>query len=119
MPRDSKVYLDDMKEAITKIQTYTREMTFESFTEKEIVVDAVIRNLAIIGEAVKNLSSDIKKGAKEIEWKKIAGLRDILVHAYFGINKRIVWDIVEKKIPELKKFLEGLETNDSKKKKKV
>ena len=114
MQRDSKVYLDDIKEAIKKIETYTQGMTSEIFTKNDIVVDAVIRNLAIIGEAAKSLSPEIKKDAKEIEWKKIAGLRDILVHAYFGVNKKIVWDIVEKKVPELKKFLEEIKTNGSK-----
>jgi len=108
MQRDSKVYLDDIREAIKKIETYTRGMSFESFAQKDVVVDAVIRNLAVIGEAAKNLPQELKKDYGEIEWKKIVGLRDILVHAYFGINKKIIWDIIEKKVPELKKFLEKL-----------
>lgn len=88
--RDSKVYIDDIKDAIKKIEEYTKEVTYPSFEKNQMLVDAVIRNLAIIGEAVKNLSQDIKKEFPAVEWKKIAGLRDILVHAYFGINKKIV-----------------------------
>ena len=107
MQRDSKVYIDDIKEAIKKIETYTKGMDFDSFSKEDIAIDAVIRNLAIIGEAVKNLPQDLKRDYGKIEWKKIAGLRDILVHAYFGVNKKIIWDIIEKKVPELKKFLEN------------
>jgi len=103
--RDSKVYIDDIKDALKRIEEYTKGITFASFEKNQMLVDAVIRNLAVIGEAVKNLPQDVKKEFPTIEWKKIAGLRDILVHAYFGINKKIVWDIVETKVPELKQIL--------------
>ncbi len=65
--------------------------------------DAVIRNLEIIGEAVKNVPVEVRNKFPEVDWKKIAGLRDILIHAYSGINEQILWDIVENKIPGLKK----------------
>lgn len=108
MSRDSKIYLDDIKDAIKRIEKYTRKANYDSFEKNQMLIDAVIRNLAIIGEAVKNLPQETKKQFPEIEWKKIAGLRDILVHAYFGINKKIVWDIVKNKIPELKKVLSNV-----------
>lgn len=108
MSRDSKVYIEDIKEALEKIEKYTENMNLENFSKNEMVIDAVVRNFAIIGEAVKNLPQEVKNKHKNIEWKKIAGLRDILVHAYFGVNKKIVWDIVEKKVPELKEFLKKL-----------
>ncbi len=103
--RDSQVYINDIKDALKRIEEYTKGMTFATFEKNQMLVDAVIRNLAIIGEAVKNLPQDVKKEFPAVEWKKIAGLRDILVHAYFGINKKIVWDIVETKVPELKQIL--------------
>ena len=65
----------------------------------EKTVDAVVRNLEIIGEAVKNITEEIRKEYNDIEWRKIAGLRDILIHHYFGINLPIIWDIVTRKIP--------------------
>ncbi|HEC86588.1 MAG TPA: DUF86 domain-containing protein, partial [Thermoplasmatales archaeon] len=67
------------------------------------IQDGVIRNLEIIGEAVKNLPDDIKKDYPEVEWRKIAGLRDILIHAYFGVDLEVIWDIVKNKVPELKR----------------
>jgi uncharacterized protein with HEPN domain len=67
----------------------------------------VVRNLEIIGEAVKHLPKDVQKGYPHVEWKKIAGLRDILIHAYFGIDHDIVWDVVTNKIPELKNRFYG------------
>ena len=103
--RDSKVYIQDIKDAVRRIETYTKGITFASFENNQMLVDAVIRNLVIIGESVKNLPEDIKKEFPDVEWKKIAGLRDILVHAYFGINKKIVWDIIKNKVPELQQLL--------------
>src|SRR3989344_8072688 len=101
MPKDSKLYIDDILEAIEKIERYTQKFSYQQFSKNDIVTDAVIRNLAIIGEAVKNLSQEIKKEHPEIEWKKIAGLRDILVHEYSGVNLEIIWDIIANKLSPL------------------
>lgn len=100
MPNEYKVYLEDILQAIGKIETYTQNMSWEDFQENEMAIDAVIRNLEVIGEAVKNIPTEIKKNRPEIEWRKIAGLRDILAHEYFGVDLRIVWDVIINKIQD-------------------
>ena len=102
MPNRYNVYLDDIIASIEKIQQYTAGCSYETFASNTLVVDAVIRNLEIIGEAVKKLSPEMKKKHPEIEWKNIAGLRDILIHEYSGVNLRIIWDVVVHKLPSLK-----------------
>ena len=109
MPKDYRVYLDDILEAIEKIEKYTKGMAYENFVKSDLVIDAVVRNLEIIGEAVKSLSSEIKRKYTKIEWRKIAGLRDILIHEYSGIDTKILWDIVSNKIPEFKKSIKEIE----------
>lgn len=101
MPRDSRVYLEDILEATRKITTYTGSLSKTSFLEDEKTLDAVIRNLEVIGEAVKKLPEDLRAQHSGVEWKKIAGLRDILIHEYFGLDAEIVWDIVRNKVPAL------------------
>jgi uncharacterized protein with HEPN domain len=101
--RDHKLYLDDIVEAIEKIEKYTSKVTFRGLQSNSLVVDGVVRNLEIIGEAVKRLPLHIKGKYPDIEWKKIAGLRDVLAHEYFGIDLEVVWDIVSNKLPVLKK----------------
>ncbi|MEK6979033.1 MAG: DUF86 domain-containing protein [Candidatus Micrarchaeota archaeon] len=96
------VYLDDILNCVEKIERYTTGLTYEEFISNDMVADAVIRNLEIIGEAVKNLPAEVKKEYSDIEWRKIAGLRDILIHEYFGINLLLVWDIIKNKLPSLK-----------------
>jgi len=108
MSRDYKVYLLDILSAIKKIEKYTSTHTLTRFYNDELVVDAVVRNLEIIGEAVKNLPEAFKSKHQQIEWKKIAGLRDILIHEYFGVDQEILWDIVKNKLPQLKKELAKL-----------
>jgi len=108
MPREYKAYLKDILEAIHKIERYTENISFEEFVNNELVQDGVVRNLEIIGEAAKNIPGDIKREYPDVEWRKIAGLRDILIHAYFGIDVEIVWDIVKNKVPKLKEKIEEI-----------
>ena len=98
MSRSLDLYLADIIEAIRKINSYTTLMSFEEFCGDERTIDAVIRNLIIIGEAVKNIPDDIRQLEPEIEWRKIAGLRDFAAHAYFNVSEQIVWDVVNTKL---------------------
>ena len=103
MSRDYKVYLEDILEAIGKIRTYTAGMSADSFASDDKTLDAVLRNLEVIGEAVKCVPDEVRTQHEEVEWKKIAGLRDILIHQYFGIDAEIIWDVVQNKLPELER----------------
>ena len=90
MPRPYELYLNDILEAIASIKEYTSSLSYTNFQKNKLVSDAVVRNLEIIGEAVKMLPQEIKKKYPEVEWRKIAGLRDIIAHEYFGVNAAIV-----------------------------
>lgn len=102
MSREPRVYIEDILEAILKIERYVNGMTKDDLCKNDLVMDAVIRNLEIVGEAVKRVPDEIREHYPQIEWKKIAGLRDILIHEYFGVNSNIVWDVVSNKLKELK-----------------
>lgn len=112
MSRDLRLYLTDILMAGEKVLHYTEGMNFENFVADDRTFDAVIRNLEIIGEAVKNIPDDARILSPAIEWRKIAGLRDILAHAYFQIEDEIIWDVVRNKVPHLLKavnqLLEGM-----------
>jgi uncharacterized protein with HEPN domain len=91
-----------MREACGKIVRYVGDMDREAFVGDEKTFDAVLRNLEGLGEAAKQLPSDMREQVPGIDWRKIAGLRDIIAHAYFGLNHAILWDIVHNKVPELR-----------------
>jgi len=101
MPRDFRVYLEDILSAIQKIKSYTSGLSLQDFLQDDKTFDAVVRNLEVIGEAAKHLPEEARKRTPDIDWKKIAGLRDILIHEYFGIDGEIVWDVVRHKLPPL------------------
>lgn len=99
--RRDKDYLNDILEAIKRSMEYTLGYDYDKFLEDEKTQDAVVRNLEVIGEAAKNISSKLRKQQPKLPWKDMAGLRDKLIHHYFGINYDIVWNIVEKQLPAL------------------
>ena len=103
-----KVYLKDILECIDRIEEYTKSMDYNEFVSFRMAHDAVIRNLEVIGEAVKNLPVDIKNKKPNIEWRKIAGFRDVLIHDYANIDLEIVWDVVRNSLPGLKQTVNEL-----------
>jgi len=100
VPRDATVFLDDIIEACEKINRYISGLTVEQFRLDEKTIDAVVRNLEVIGEAAKNVP-DETRATIAVDWKRMAGLRDVLIHEYFGIDLDIIWDVVQTKVPEL------------------
>ena len=100
--REPIMFLDDIIECVERIEEYTKKMTESEFASDEMTKDAVMRRIGIIGEAVKNLPASIRNNHKEIDWKKIAGMRDVLVHEYFGVASQRVWGAVKKDVPDLK-----------------
>ena len=101
MPRDYKVYLDDILQAVTRIREYTAGVSPTAFSEDAKTLDAVVRNLEVIGEAAKAVSEALRLQHPEVEWTKLVGLRNILIHQYFGIDTELIWDIVQNKLPTL------------------
>jgi uncharacterized protein with HEPN domain len=101
MSRDYSACFEDIFDAIGAIREYTQSLTREAFGRDRKTVDAVLRNLEVIGEAVKQVPMDVRSAHPDVEWQKIAGLRDILIHAYFGVDLDIIWDVVSKKLPVL------------------
>lgn len=100
--RNHAMFLKDILASARKIMNYVGSKSRKDFAKDQMLIDAVIRNLEIIGEAVKKIPANVKQKHSEIEWKKIAGLRDILIHEYFGIDYDVLWDIVRNKVPQLK-----------------
>jgi uncharacterized protein with HEPN domain len=108
MPRDYKVYIEDIVEAIRKIRFFTTDLSLQTFSSDVKTFDAVIRNLEIIGEAIKRVPEQIRSVYPDVEWKKIAGLRDILAHEYFGVDAEIIWDIIQNKLPVLEEQIKQM-----------
>ena len=95
------MYLQDIAESCDKILRFTAGLSQPDLMGDEKTYDAVVRNLEIIGEAAKHVGEDLRRQMSEIEWRKAAGLRDMLAHAYFGIDNDILWDVVQNKVPPL------------------
>lgn len=92
--RTDREFLSDILEAVRRIQAYTAGMTFVEFLGDTKTHDAVVRNLEIIGEAVKGVSSEVRERYPGVPWKSMAGVRDRLIHHYFGVSLDVVWEIV-------------------------
>ena len=106
--RSLELLVEDIWEAIEKIERYTEGLTQDDFQSDEKTTDAVARNLEIIGEAAGRLPEDFTDQHSEIEWIKIIGLRNRIVHEYFGVDLQIIWEIIKKDLPTFKKSLNGI-----------
>lgn len=103
MIKDAKVFIEHILECIELVENYTRDKKEDEFFGSVQLQDSVIRRIEIIGEAVKNIPGQIKEKYLEIPWKRIAGMRDILIHEYFGIDLELTWEVVKKDMPDFKK----------------
>ena len=101
MTRDDTIYLEHILDSIANISEFTKGFSLDDFLNNKIIQDATIRNLEIIGEATKNIPDGYRLNHPEIEWKKMAGMRDKLIHQYMGVDLWAVWEVVSKYLPEL------------------
>jgi len=106
--RDIMLFVEDILESIERIESFSKGILEKEFMEDELRQSAIIRQIEIIGEAVKNIPEDFRKKYPKIEWKKIAGTRDIITHAYFGVDFEKIWEVVKKDLPQLKKEIKNI-----------
>lgn len=106
--RSSRLYLADIIDAIGKILEYTKRVSYDDFCKDAKTIDAVVRNYEIIGEAAKNIPDEVKSTYPEIPWKEMTGMRNKIIHEYFGVDVDIVWETTRNVLPELKKLLEKI-----------
>jgi uncharacterized protein with HEPN domain len=102
--KDAAVFLQHIRDAIARIEVYTAAGR-RAFLSDTMVQDAVIRNLEVIGEAVRNLPIDLRRRHPKIPWRSITALRNVLIHEYFGVDIDIVWRVVERRLPTLKRHV--------------
>ena len=107
--RDARDYLEDLVTQISKIETFVSHIDrIEDFQKNEMVVYACIRALEIMGEAAKQVSDDVRQRYPQIPWRQIVGFRDILIHAYFGVDERIIWKTITENLPRDKPVFERI-----------
>lgn len=101
MSRDPWLYLEDVEVSCRKVMKYVEGYSFEEFLRDDKTFDAVIRNLEVIGEAVKHVPQDLTAGHPDIPWRQIAGMRDFLAHVYFALDLEVLWNVVSVEVPKL------------------
>jgi uncharacterized protein with HEPN domain len=106
--RSVKLYVEDILVSMEKIERYVAEKGFKQLTQDELLVDAVVRNLEIIGEASRNVPDEIRLQWPEIPWHRMAGLRNVIIHQYFDVDLEALWKVVSENLPETKLKIEEM-----------
>jgi len=104
------MYLQDILDAMDDIESYVMGMTFEEFETDKKTFDAVVRNLGVMGEAVKNLPGELKRDHPDVPWRDVAGMRDKVIHAYFGVSQQIIWHTIHADFPSFRVSLERIQS---------
>ncbi|MBF0537460.1 MAG: DUF86 domain-containing protein [Nitrospirae bacterium] len=108
MRRGYRLYLEDILTATMKIQRFIGTIAFEEFLHDDKTYDAVVRNFEIIGEASRNIPQEVKDNYPDVDWKKVYLFRNMLAHEYFGIDNQLLWDIIQHRLPELRKEIQSI-----------
>ena len=111
MKREWEDYLADIIQSMNEVEEFTRGLTYESFMKDSKTINAVIRSLEVMGEASKRIPDEVRAKHSEIPWKRMAGMRDKLIHEYTGVDLETVWDVIQEEIPPIRPLLEELRDN--------
>ncbi len=106
--REISDYIDDIIAAVSEVEDFTRGMSYETFASDKKTINAVIRSLEILGEAAKHIPASFRQKHRDIPWSKMAGMRDVLIHDYMGVDLKTVWKVSQERLLELKPLLEEL-----------
>jgi len=106
--RDYRLYLKDILAALESVETFVGSMAFEEFRADDKTASAVVRKFEIIGEATKNIPEDIRRRYSKIPWKEMAGMRDRLIHFYFGVDYQLVWATIKERLPSVKQQIQKI-----------
>ena len=106
--RNNRTYLTHIREAIESIEVYLEGVSYDQFVSSKMTIDAVVRELEIIGEASNNISDQFRRQYSDALWRRMKDMRNFLIHEYFGVNTKVVWDTCKDDLPQLKSFIEKI-----------